>query len=114
MKLLATGSSGMLGAYLPADAVRTDKDTLDVTDRLQVVAALGEHEPDVILHLAAETNVDLCEGDPDHAFKTNALGTRNIALECAKRDLKLVYISTAAVFSGNKHEPYNEFDQPRP
>jgi len=114
MKILATGSGGMLGSYLPGDAIGTDKHDLDVTDRSQVAAKLDEHQPDVVLHLAAETNVDLCEGDADHSFRTNAVGTRNIAFEAAKRDLPLVYISTAAVFSGEKHEPYNEFDVPDP
>jgi dTDP-4-dehydrorhamnose reductase len=42
------------------------------------------------------------------------LGTENIALACQKYNVKLVYISTAAVFAGDKQEPYTEFDQPRP
>src|SRR2546421_2727016 len=106
MKLLATGADGMLGGYLPEQALRTDLDTLDITDPSAVSSALAEHEPDVVLHLAAETNVDLCETEPDRAYRCNALGTRNVALECARQGAVLVYISTGAIFSGEKHGAY--------
>jgi dTDP-4-dehydrorhamnose reductase len=114
MKLLATGAAGMLGGYLPAGAARTDIDTLDVTDRGAVAGAVAEHDPDVVFHLAAETNVDRCEQEPDRAYLTNALGTRNVALECARRDIVLVYVSTGAVFSGQKQDAYHEFDETDP
>jgi len=71
-------------------------------------------KPDFIFHLAAETDVDLCEKNPEHAYKTNYIGTENIALMCQKYDLPCLYISTAGVFPGDKIEPYNEFDKPHP
>jgi dTDP-4-dehydrorhamnose reductase len=114
MKLLATGAGGMLGGYLPDHATRTDIETLDVTDPDAVGAALAEHDPDVVFHLGAETNVDLCEQQPDHAYLTNALGTRNVAIECGRRNIVLVYISTGAVFSGDKQGAYHEFDETGP
>jgi dTDP-4-dehydrorhamnose reductase len=114
MRMLATGGHGVVGSYLPANVVRTDLDDCDVRDRRQVEKALDEHEPDAVIHLAALTDVDACELEPDEAFHTNALGTRNVALECGHRGIPLVYVSTAGVFSGEKHDPYHEFDVPGP
>jgi len=114
MKILATGAAGVVGGYLPAEVVKTDIDTLDVRERAQVSSALQEHKPDLVIHLAAATDVDQCELDPDHAYRTNALGTRNVALACAERGITLVYVSTAGVFFGDKADPYHEFDVARP
>lgn len=113
-KVLATGAAGMVGAYLPDEVVKTTRAGLDVTDRRQLSARLDDEEPEVILHLAALTDVDRCEREPAHAFLHNALGTRNVALECARRGLTLVYVSTGAVFPGHKSEPYDEFDLTMP
>jgi dTDP-4-dehydrorhamnose reductase len=114
VKILATGADGMLGSYLPEDAVRTDVETLNVRDRQAVADALETHRPDFVFHLAAQTNVDLCEQQPEEAFRTNALGTQNVALACASQGATLVYVSTGSVFPGVKPEPYHEFDLPGP
>jgi dTDP-4-dehydrorhamnose reductase len=66
------------------------------------------------MHLAAETDVDLCEAQPDHAYATNALGVKHIALACQATDTRLVYISTVGVFDGEKPDPYIEVDEPHP
>jgi dTDP-4-dehydrorhamnose reductase len=71
-------------------------------------------QPDFVAHLAAETDVDLCQAQPDHAFATNALGTKHVALACQAAGVPLAYISTAGVFDGEKEEPYIEFDPARP
>jgi dTDP-4-dehydrorhamnose reductase len=114
MKILATGADGMLGSYLPQDAIKTDRNTLDVRERQSVMDAIEEHRPDFVFHLAAETNVDFCEQQPEEAFRTNALGTQNVALACATQNATLVYVSTGSVFGGAKPEPYHEFDLPDP
>jgi dTDP-4-dehydrorhamnose reductase len=113
-KVLATGAGGMVGAYLPQDVIRTDLPELDVTDRDAVDAAIEEHRPDVVLHLAAETNVDRAEQDPDRAYAINAIGTQNVALACARQGAELVYVSSAQVFDGEKHDPYIEYDDVGP
>jgi dTDP-4-dehydrorhamnose reductase len=112
--VLATGAGGMVGAYLPDDVVRTDVPDLDVTDRDAVDAALEQHRPDVVFHLAAETNVDRAEQQPDRAYLINAIGTQNVALACARHGAELVYVSSAQVFDGEKHDPYHEFDDTAP
>jgi len=67
-----------------------------------------------VLHLAAATDVDLCEQEPDLAFRTNAIGTQNVALAARDVGAILVYVSTAGVFGGEKATPYTEFDEPAP
>jgi dTDP-4-dehydrorhamnose reductase len=123
MRMLVTGAAGTVGGYAPDvfsdwEVVQTDivgdVARLDVTDPKAVLEAVTRVEPDVVLHLAAATDVDQCELDQDAAFRTNAIGTHNIALACRATDTLLVYISTAGVFSGDKPEPYTEFDDPSP
>ena len=132
MRILITGSAGMLGsAVFPAfvdaghDVVATDlkprevrgmpMDLLDVRDAAAVVETVDRTRPDLVLHLAAETDLETCEANPDHAYLTNTIGTHNVAIACRERGTKLVYISTAGVFDGEKTEgPYTEFDEARP
>lgn len=128
MKVLVTGAAGMLGSevcqelkkrshtVLKTDINLTTKDIefLDVKNYNEVTKLIEKMKPNAIFHLAAETDVDLCEKKPDHAYITNVLGTENIALLCQKFTILMVYISTAGVFSGDKLEPYTEFDEPCP
>ena len=127
MKLLVTGAAGMLGSALcPAlnqrghkvfatDLAAIDEiDCLDVRDNSQINKIINEINPDMILHLAAETDVDRCELEPEHAFLTNTIGTQNVALACQKQNIVMVYISTIGVFYGDQIEPYSEFDNPNP
>lgn len=122
-KILVTGAGGMVGSYVPAvfashEIILTDIvagfDYLDVHDPQKVMDSIRSHRPDLVLHLAAATDVDRCEQEPDWAYHTNAVGTQNVALACQAHDIPLVYISTAGVFWGDKPEPYIEFDTPNP
>lgn len=132
MRILITGSAGMLGsAVYPAfveaghDVVatdlvpRVDRDlpmgVLDVRNLASVEAAVRGVQPDLVIHLAAETDLETCQRSPDLAYRTNLLGTQHVAQ--ATRDLgaTLVYISTAGVFDGEKTDgPYTELDEARP
>jgi len=128
MEILVTGAAGMLGTDVVAELIKkghkvfqTDINQrlpeikkLDVTDLNEVLSTVEKVNPDYIFHLAAETDVDLCERDPKHAFKVNASGTENIARACQKYKINLLYISTAGVFYGDKKNPYTELDEPRP
>lgn len=89
-------------------------DFLDVTSFDQVNKYIERVKPDMIMHLAAETDVDKCEVQPDHAFLTNTIGTQNIALASQKYDIELLYVSTIGVFYGDSPSPYTEFDEPNP
>ena len=122
-RLLVTGAAGMVVAYVPevfgdwglvlTDIVG-DVERLDVRDAADVARTVERVKPDVVLHLAAETDVDLCEREPSRAHLTNALGTRYVAEACGSADVPLVYVSTAGIFSGEQAEPYVETDVPRP
>ena len=81
---------------------------LDITDRDAVNAAITKAEPDVVVHCAAWTAVDLAE-DADKIEKVRAInagGTANIAAACKKLDCKMVYISTDYVFDGQGTSPW--------
>lgn len=122
-RMLVTGAAGMVGSYVGQafpdyDLILTDAaegfHTLDVRDPSSVMKTIEVERPDVVLHLAAATDVDRCEREPDWAFHSNAIATQNVALACQRHHVTLVYVSSAAVFSGDKLEPYTEYDAPRP
>jgi len=95
---IADGSYVTTASYCP----------LDITDADAVSKTLNEVKPDVIIHCAAWTAVDLAE-DEDKQAKVKAInvdGTKNIA-NCAKAlDAKMVYISTDYVFNGQGETPW--------
>lgn len=81
---------------------------LDITDRDAVKKTIAQVCPDVVLHCAAWTAVDLAE-DADKVEKVRAInagGTRNIVEVCKKLDCKMVYISTDYVFDGQGEKPW--------
>ncbi len=120
--ILVTGANGMVGSYFgpltgefnePLEL--TDIDTLDVRDLERVQQRLASHEYSAVIHLAAETDVDRCELEPDHSYRTNAIGTHNVALACQAAGAVLVYTSTAGVFGGDgAMGPFTEYDPPCP
>ena len=81
---------------------------LDITDAEAVHRVLTEAKPDVVIHCAGWTAVDLAE-DEDKQEKVRAInagGTRNIAAVCKELDSKMVYISTDYVFDGQGTKPW--------
>ena len=82
---------------------------LDITDKEAVEKALTEIKPDVVVHCAAWTAVDLAEDDDkvDKVRSINAGGTKNIAEVCKKLDCKMVYLSTDYVFDGQGTKPWD-------
>lgn len=83
--------------------------SVDITDREAVEKAITEAKPDVIVHCAAWTAVDLAE-DEDKKAKVQAInvdGTKNIAGAAKKIGSKMIYISTDYVFNGQGTEPWD-------
>lgn len=81
---------------------------MDITEKDAVEKKILELRPDVVVHCAAWTAVDLAE-DEDKAEKVhqvNGVGTENIALACKKADCKMVYLSTDYVFDGQGTAPW--------
>ena len=133
MKVLVTGVAGQLGhdvmnelAKRGYEGIGSDiKDTysgipdgtavvtmpyvpMDITDKASVEKVLKEVNPDVVVHCAAWTAVDLAEDEDkkETVRKVNADGTRNIALVCKDLGCKMVYISTDYVFDGQGTQPW--------
>jgi dTDP-4-dehydrorhamnose reductase len=92
----------------------TDIKDLDVRQPDIVFKTFEQFRPDLVVHLAALTDVDGCEKLPDEAYRTNTVGTQLVALACQEFGAEMVYLSTLAVFDGDKPEPYTEFDTPNP
>ena len=127
-RVFITGCGGMLGnAIFPYfsswydNVVATDKDVnegwlgdLDVRDQSALEKAFAEFSPDVVLHLAAETDLEFCETHPETAIAVNAEATKSIAQLAEKYGATLIYISTAGVFDGKKSGFYTEADLPKP
>ncbi|MBP3240346.1 MAG: dTDP-4-dehydrorhamnose reductase [Oribacterium sp.] len=81
---------------------------MDITDSEQIEKVISEVAPDVIVHCAAWTAVDLAE-DEDKKAKVKAIntdGVQNIADVAKKLDAKMIYISTDYVFNGQGTEPW--------
>jgi len=127
MKILLTGAAGMLaGDVIPVlieakhVVIKTDiqrgltgVEVLDISKTDDVFCMVQRIRPDYIFHFAAETDVDLCQKKPEHAFRVNALGTKNMALAAKEFGSRFLYISTANVFNGDKPDPYVESDLPQ-
>lgn len=81
---------------------------LDITDRESVRKTIEKIKPDVVIHCAAWTAVDMAEDDDkvELVRKVNAGGTQNIADACKTIDCKMLYLSTDYVFDGQGTEPW--------
>lgn len=119
MKILVTGANGQLGREIARqgsehELALTDYDVLDITNAVAVMSYFREVKPQAVIHCAAYTNVDGAEADVDGAFRVNVIGAQNIAAGCLEVGARMVYVSTDYVFSGQKQEPYREFDSVSP
>jgi dTDP-4-dehydrorhamnose reductase len=128
--MLVTGASGLLGLNLCLMSAgqheltglvnrRNLQDAPFTTlqgDLLADGAAaklLDQVEPEVLIHCAAMADVDSCERDPLTAQAINAQVPAHLAELCARRNIRMVHISTDAVFDGQRGS-YTEEDQPNP
>ncbi len=134
MKILVTGSNGLLGQKLiyalqyhpEIEVVATARgenrihakdgyiyESLDLTDSAAVTEMIRKHRPDCIIHTAAMTNVDACEIDPV-ACKLNNLDVVSFLVEaCQPFGTHFIHLSTDFVFDGEAG-PYKETDKPNP
>ncbi|MEX2104015.1 MAG: sugar nucleotide-binding protein, partial [Bacilli bacterium] len=86
MKVIVTGASRLLGTDLVNvleqrhEVFGLDHHQLDITDYNMCEQLISSIQPDVIIHCAAYTSVDLAETEQDQAYLVNANGTRNMAL----------------------------------
>lgn len=120
MQIAIIGGEGQLGsalmARLESEAVSFGHADLEITDPANIAARLDPGRFDRVIHCAAYNLVDRAETEPHTAFAVNALGTRNLALWCARHDLPLMSISTDYVFGEGVTglRPLTETDVPVP
>lgn len=120
-KILVTGANGMLGKDLCPileqnnyTVIKTNSQTMDITDFEMTNKVISEQKPDIIIHCAAYTNVDKAQEDFETAKQINSTGTENLAKICSSKDIPILYISTDYVFDGTKQTPYTPNDKPNP
>lgn len=128
MKILGTGLDGLIGSRvveLLSDKYEFENLSIatgvDITDRNAIFQRIKTSDAQIVLHLAAKTDVDGCEkdkalGQDGKAWKVNVEGTRNVADACLGANKKLIYISTDFVFDGTNPPAggYSEEDIPNP
>lgn len=126
MRILLTGSNGLLGqkltALLSADTevelLATSKGedrgwggypyvSMDATQATEVEQVLSMFKPDVVIHAAAQTQVDYCELHPDVCDEVNIHATVNLIEACNQVGAFLLYVSTDFIFNG-EDGPYDE------
>ena len=135
MKVLVTGVAGQLGhdvmnelhkrgyegvgsdiapKYSGADdgtaVTKMDYVQMDITNSQEVTETIKKVNPDVVVHCAAWTAVDLAEEseNKEKVMAINVGGTENIAKVCKELHCKMVYISTDYVFDGYGTRPWEE------
>ena len=133
MKILITGSNGLLGQKLIAllnqdESFRViatshrplvvpikngEHRVMDITDREQVLEVINQTKPDVVIHTAAMTNVDQCELEQEACLLTNVTAVKYIIEACAKNNVHLIQLSTDFIFDGS-FGPLDETDIPDP
>jgi dTDP-4-dehydrorhamnose reductase len=117
VRVLVTGAGGGLGRDLAKafegdrhhEVIATTRAELDLADRDSILGAITSVEPDAVVHAGAWTAVDACEGDPDQAFRVNALGTRHVQQAARIVGARVVYVSTCFVFDGTAAAPIDEW-----
>lgn len=87
---------------------------LDVTDPLRVSRALEAARPDVVVNLAAYTNVDQAEADVSRCRAVNATAVANLSVRCGELNCHFITVSTDYVFDGEKGSAYVEEDPVHP
>lgn len=134
MRILITGSNGLLGQKLIAalrnevtvDLLATSRGgdrspdplgsryrALDITDQGEVDAVFDGFRPEVVVHTAAMTNVDACELDPVACQLQNVTATAHLVRAAERHGSHFIHLSTDFIFDGG-NGPYREEDEPAP
>jgi len=134
MKILITGSNGLLGQKLVPllineghEVITTSRgknridylsgsfqyEDLDITDKAQVMTVVQKYQPEVIVNTAAMTNVDQCEIEKSACRLLNVDAVQHLVDACEVNGSFLVHLSTDFIFDG-ENGPYKESDIPNP
>jgi dTDP-4-dehydrorhamnose reductase len=117
---IVTGSTGRLGRALLANAPGAvhgwDRPLLDLDDPDTAAALVERDRPDLVIHAAAMTEVDMAARDPDTAMQRNGRSVGVLAQACWEHGASLVVVSSNEVFDGERADGggYVETDPTRP
>lgn len=128
--IVITGATGLLGAAVLSKALGSNRPvtgisnrsnipihsrqiTLDLTDFVATREVIRGLSPSIIIHCAAATNVDWCEGHPEAAHQVNTRASSVLAQLAQEIGARFVHISTDSVFDGSTGN-YSENDSPAP
>jgi dTDP-4-dehydrorhamnose reductase len=116
-RVLIVGASGQLGGDLmyvfAPSAIGVSHEEMEIAEFDRVRELVHKYRPSVVINAAANTKLDICEMDPERAFRPNAIGAYNIAKIANEIGCIVVYVSTDYVFDGKK-ESFAEDDVPNP
>jgi dTDP-4-dehydrorhamnose reductase len=115
--IFITGATGLVGSYvvdklsqLDIKTLSPNRQALNLQNTGQLKSFLINNKITTIIHLAAETNVDLCEISKSHAILVNYEITKIIADFAYENNIRLIYISTSGVLSGKNRYQHSELD----
>lgn len=122
LNVLVTGANGQLAACIKdiewlfpnISFIYTNLSEINLTDKNTIDLFFKNNNINWCVNCAAYTAVDDAESDEVTAYKVNAEGVKNLAINCKKYNVKLIHISTDFVFDGLKSSPYNEEDKTNP
>jgi dTDP-4-dehydrorhamnose reductase len=131
MKIAVTGANGMLGEALlkclsglhNISATSRNKglerkniewDCFDLTNFSLLKRWLNNVKPDIVIHCAANINVDLCEDNASLAIQIHVKTTEILSIYADENDIRMIYISSDQVFNGEKKGTYKESDKVNP
>ncbi len=133
MKILVTGSNGLLGQKLTELLEKDPSVTLiatargksvlpitqgefhalDITDGKAVDEVFARTKPDVVINTAAMTQVDQCETEREACWTANVTSVENLVKACEKHNVHMVHVSTDFIFDGTRG-PLDENEKPNP
>lgn len=128
MRVVLTGASGQLGAYLiprlrisghgviawsgtqTGERAGVRLEPVDLTDAGAVERRLEDARPDAVIHAAALSAAEAVRRDPERGRLVNVTATGRLSRWCARNSVRFVFTSTDLVFGGGK--PWNREDDP--
>ena len=133
MRILITGSNGLLGQKIVSQLLRSDivflatslgqnrnqdcptefYTQMDICNVLEIADVFAAFKPTHVIHTAAMTNVDTCELEPESCQKVNVGSVQMLAEQCVESDCHFQLLSTDFVFDGLTGN-YNEEAKPNP
>lgn len=121
MTILVTGITGQLGYDVSRELQERgyfvsspNHNEMNIIDPVSVKERMFAEKPDIVVHCAAWTNVDLAEDEEGQCRAVNVDGTRNIVDCCKEMGIPIVYISTDYVFKGDGTRPWKIDDPTEP